>query len=76
MEVLKIIQTVTGKQLIIELPERFISKKLEILVFPADDEEESWQNQNTQTLNRAYSSNEPDYTVNMLKEPNQEYGER
>lgn len=75
MEALKIIATSQNKQLTIELPDNFISKRLEIVVFPADEEDE-WKNQSITGLNNAYGDNEPDYTNQIVKEPNEQYGKR
>lgn len=77
MEAFKIIATSKNKQLIINLPDNFVSKRLEILVFPADDEDDiEWKSQSITGLNNAYGNDEPDYTSQMVKEPNEQYGKR
>ena len=70
MEVLKIIQTSVSNQMLIQLPDRFVARKLEILVLPADDDSNAWEHQSIKTLNSAYSEDEPEYTLLMVKEPN------
>ena len=76
MEALKITQTSHSNKLTIDLPNSFISKKLEIIVFPFDEEDEDWKNYNLNSLNKAYSDDEPEYNLSMVKEPNADYGKR
>ena len=76
MEAIKITQTSDSNKLTIYIPNEFISKKLEIIIFPFDEEAEDWQELNLNSLNKAYATNEPDYNFSMIKEPNAEYGKR
>jgi hypothetical protein len=76
MEALKITKSSTTNQLIIDLPNNFVSKNLEIIIFPIDEPQDDWKTQQINTLNKAYSSNEPEYDLLMLKEPNTEYEKR
>ena len=76
MEAIKFTQTSNNNKLTINIPDAFISKKLEIIVFPFDDEADEWVEHNINTLNKAYSSNEPEYDLTLVKEPNIEYGKR
>lgn len=74
MEALKITQTSHSNKLIINIPNEFVSKRLEIIVFPFDEEHEEWKDYNLNSLNKAYSTDEPEYNLAMVKEPNAEYG--
>ncbi|MFI5221001.1 MAG: glycosyl hydrolase family 31 [Bacteroidia bacterium] len=76
MEALKITQTTDSNKLTIDIPDEFISKKLEIIIFPFDEESEDWKEHNLNRLNKAYSIDEPDYNLSMVKEPNDQYGKR
>ena len=76
MEALKITQTSNSNKLTIDIPDIFISKKLEIIVFPFEEELDEWEKHNLNSLNKAYSAEEPEYNLAMVKEPNAEYGKR
>lgn len=76
MKALRITQTSESNKLTIEIPNSFISKKLEIIIFPFDEDEEDWKVQSLNSLQKAYSDEEPDYTHSMVKEPNADYGKR
>ena len=76
MEALKIIKSSSTIQLIIDLPNNFVSKNLEIIIFPIDDQQDDWNNQQINTLNKAYSTSEPEYDLLMIKESNTEYVKR
>jgi len=51
-----------------------------IMVLPSsvngDDEREDWMQMAEESLARAYSDDEPEYTLDMIKEPNPEYDGR
>ena len=76
MEAIKITQTTHNNKLTIDIPNEFISKKLEIIIFPFDEEAGDWKDYNLNSLNKAYSDNEPEYNLSMVKEPNADYGKR
>ncbi len=44
--------------------------KMEIIIA---DENEDWSNLSLRQLNDAYSADEPDYSINSIKEENPEY---
>ncbi len=68
MEALKIIKSSSTNQLIIDLPNNFVSKNLEIIILKIDDQQDDWINQQINTLNNAYSKSEPEYDFLMIKE--------
>ena len=76
MEAFKITQTTNSNKLTIQIPDEFISKKLEIIIFPFDEENVIWKEHNVNILNKAYSTEEPEYHLSMVKEPNAKYGKR
>ncbi len=76
MEALKFTKSSSTNQLIIDLPNNFVSKNLEIIIFPIDDQQEDWSIQQINTLNTAYSKSEPEYDLLMIKESNTEYEKR
>ena len=48
----------------------------ELMNNKTEGETEAWAKQNVTQLTKAYSDNEPDYTLSMVNEPNTEYGKR
>lgn len=76
MEALKITQSSNSNKLTIDIPNNFVSKNLEIIIFPIDDEVNEWSEIQKNNLNNAYSSKEPEYELSMLKEPNTDYEKR
>lgn len=48
----------------------------ELMNHKTEGETEAWAKHNLTQLTKAYSENEPDYTLNMVTEPNAEYGKR
>ena len=68
MEALKFTKSSSTNQLIIDLLNNFVSKKLEIIIFPIDDQQDDWSIQQINTLNNAYSKSEPEYDSLMIKE--------
>ena len=44
--------------------------------YKKDSEKEEWESFSKENLARAYSDDEPDYTENMVKEPNPLYERR
>ncbi len=76
MEALKITKSSNSNKLTIDIPNNFVSKNLEIIIFPIDDEANEWNEVQVNTLNKAYSVNEPEYELSMLKEPNVDYEKR
>jgi hypothetical protein len=49
------------------------SQKIQIVSQQPDDEEAVWHHFFAEGLNKAYSKDEPDYELSMIKEPNPEY---
>ncbi len=43
---------------------------------PADEERTAWLHLSRQALGNAYSDNEPEYTLDLIEEPNPEYAGR
>jgi len=52
------------------------SLHIEVISQKSDTDDAEWQNAARQNLARAYSNDEPDYTENMVKEPNVTYERR
>jgi hypothetical protein len=69
-EALKIMQITNSNKLTIDIPNNFVSKNLEIIIFPIDEEPNEWNELQVNNLDHAYSTNEPGYELSMLKEPN------
>jgi hypothetical protein len=76
MEALKIMQITNSNKLTIDIPNNFVSKNLEIIIFPIDEEPNEWNELQVNNLDHAYSTNEPGYELSMLKEPNIDYEKR
>ena len=76
MEALKIMQITNSNKLTIDIPNNFVSKNLEIIIFPIDEERNEWNELQVNNLDKAYSTNEPAYEMSMLKEPNIDYEKR
>jgi len=49
------------------------NRKVKLLILLDETEQKEWHQFSNQTLSKAYSEDEPDYTLNMLKEPNPDY---
>jgi hypothetical protein len=49
------------------------NQKVKLLILLDENEQKEWHQFSGQALSKAYSQNEPDYTLNMLKEPNPDY---
>ncbi len=66
-----------GKQIRLDEPfELKPNTKLIITVLPeeeADDENRAWMRLSGKQLERAYGENEPEYSMNLIKEPNPDY---
>jgi hypothetical protein len=75
-EALKIMQITNSNKLTIDIPNNFVSKNLEIIIFPIDEEPNEWNELQVNNLDHAYSTNEPGYELSMLKEPNIDYEKR
>ncbi|NDC30217.1 MAG: hypothetical protein EBZ58_04625 [Bacteroidetes bacterium] len=76
MEALKIMQITNSNKLTVDIPNNFVSKNLEIIIFPIDEEPNEWNELHANNLDNAYSTNEPGYELSMLKEPNIDYEKR
>lgn len=48
-------------------------RSLNITIVKEDRSTEEWEQSSSQNLARAYGENEPDYTENILREPNPGY---
>lgn len=49
------------------------NKKVKLLILIEKNEQSEWYHFSDKSLAAAYGENEPDYTLNMLKEPNPDY---
>lgn len=49
------------------------NKKAKLLILFEENEQEDWYQLSNKGLSAAYGEDEPDYTLNMLKEPNPDY---
>ena len=49
------------------------NKKVKLLILIEENEQSEWYQFSGKGLSAAYGENEPDYTLNMLKEPNPDY---
>jgi hypothetical protein len=49
------------------------NKKVKLLILIEENEQSEWYQFSGKSLSAAYGENEPDYTLNMLKEPNPDY---
>lgn len=66
-----------GKQILLDEPyELEPETRLIITVLPENkisDEQEAWQHFSRQALENAYSEDEPEYTLDMIRRPNPGY---
>lgn len=66
-----------GRQILLEedypLPK---NARLLVTVLPQEGISEDWNGLATDALARAYGNAEPEYTLDMVKEPNATYGSR
>lgn len=68
----------------IQLEETYPLKRnarLLVTILPEGEPEDAafnefWKNQGSEALSRAYGPNEPEYRLDMVREPNAEYGAR
>lgn len=49
------------------------NQKVRLLILLEENEQQNWYQFSSGELNRAYNENEPDYTMNLLKESNPDY---
>ncbi len=66
-----------GKSIILDIPfELQPTDKLLVTILKSEsesDERKDWIDSSLSQLNKAYSENEPEYFLSMIKEPNPEY---
>lgn len=62
-----------GKLTIDNLPE-FKNKNVKLLFLLSEKENENWYSVSSQGISNAYSSNEPEYQISLVTEPNDNYG--
>jgi len=65
-----------GKQILLDEPfelEPNTELMITILPKPLDDEREDWARLALENLERAYGDNEPEYSLDLIKEANPEY---
>ncbi len=65
-----------GKQILLDEPfELETDTELIVTILPKslDDEREDWARLALESLERAYSDNEPEYSLDLIKEANPEY---
>ena len=66
-----------GKQIVLDEPfELEPNMKIVVTILPEDDEREDWARLAMQSLERAYGDDEPEYTLDMIKEWNPDYERR
>ena len=66
-----------GKQIVLDEPfELEPNMKIVVTILPADDEREDWARLAMQSLERAYGDDEPEYSLDMIKEWNPDYERR
>lgn len=66
-----------GKQIVLDEPfELKPNVKLIVTILPEDDEREDWAQLALQSLERAYGDDEPEYTLDRIKEWNPDYEAR
>ncbi len=49
------------------------NQKVKLLILLDETEQKEWQQFSGQALSKAYSQDEPEYMLDMIKEPNPEY---
>ena len=49
------------------------NQKVKLLILLDETEQKEWHQFSGKALSKAYTEDEPDYTLNMLKEPNPDY---
>ncbi len=49
------------------------NRKVKLLILLQEDEEKEWHQFSMKNLSDGYGDDEPDYTLNMLKEPNPDF---
>ncbi|WP_373494265.1 hypothetical protein [Aquiflexum sp.] len=49
------------------------NQKVKLLILLEDNEQNEWYQFSGRSLSSAYDDNEPDYSINMVKEPNPDY---
>ena len=49
------------------------NQKVKLLILVDENEQNEWYGFSGKGLSKAYSDDEPDYTLNMLKEPNPDF---
>lgn len=60
-------------ELKIDNPPYIKNQKVKLLILFEENEQEDWYQFSNNGLAKAYGENEPDYTLNMLKESNPDY---
>lgn len=79
MKIVTLTATFDGER--IQLQENYplpLNARLLVTVLPESSDEEKtfrdfWRQVSAQSLSRAYSPDEPDYTLSMVREPNPDY---
>jgi hypothetical protein len=49
------------------------NQKVKLLILMEETEQNEWYKLSEKSLSNAYDDNEPDYSLNMVKEPNPDY---
>lgn len=73
MRALRIIRTVEEDSILITHLQEFKGKTVELIILPLENEEAEWAQLNINRLSSAYSLEEPDYTIEEVKEINPDY---
>lgn len=61
-----------GELKIKDLP-KIKNQKVKLLILMEETEQNEWYKLSEKSLSNAYDDNEPDYSLNMVKEPNPDY---
>ncbi len=61
-----------GELKIEDLP-KIKNQKVKLLILMEETEQNEWYKLSEKSLSNAYGDNEPDYSLNMVKEPNPDY---
>jgi len=76
MDAMRIITTINGDTLRIPEISRFSGQKVELIIFPLDDDHADMNAASLAGLSLAYGNEEPNYSACDLREKNLGYAER
>jgi hypothetical protein len=73
MKAIRMIRKVENNSLTLDNLNEFEGQNIELILLPIDDEQKEWARFNTGSLERAYGDDEPEYTLESVKERNPGY---